>query len=68
VKKAEQFEKAAAELTSTANRPCELYDDGNSGVFRFSFETQSEAEALHLKLAHFPEKYGSILLLQNPLA
>jgi hypothetical protein len=68
VKKAEQFEKAAAELMSTANRPCELYDDGDSGVFRFSFETQSEAEALHLKLAHFPKKYGSILLLQNPLA
>jgi hypothetical protein len=57
----------AAELMSTANRDGELYDDGDSGVFRFSFETRSEAEALDLKLAHFSKKYGNIVMLQHPL-
>jgi hypothetical protein len=65
LKKAQQFDNAAAELMSIANQPCELYDDGDSGVFRFGFETKSEAEGLQLELEHFPKKYGSIVMLHG---
>jgi hypothetical protein len=65
VKKTQQFENAVAELMSIANQPCELYDDGDSGVFRFGFETKSEAEGLQLELEHLPKKYGSIVMLHG---
>jgi hypothetical protein len=67
LKKDQQFDRAAAELMSIANLASEVFDEGDSGVFRFGFETKSEAEALHLELSHFPKKYESILMLQNPL-
>ena len=67
--KAQRFDDAKAELFSiTEGRTVESYEDGDSAVrFIFALETQGQAEALKLELAHFPDQYESILALFNPI-
>ncbi len=51
----------------TEDRACESYEADDSTVFIFPLKTQTEAELLQPALTHFPKRYASILMLENPL-
>ena len=68
LKKAQRFDNAKTELFSiTQGRTFESCDDGHAVRFTFALETQGQADALKLELAHFPDQYESILALFNPI-
>ena len=64
-----QFDEAKADLLSIAQqKPFESFDDRSSVRFIWGFGVASEAETFATELDHLPNRFGAIVMVQNPLS
>jgi hypothetical protein len=64
-----QFDEAKTELLSIAQqKPFESFDDGSSVRFIWGFCAAPEAETFAAVFDHLPNRFGAIVMVQNPLS